>query len=285
MIKGYVRAKSVQEALQALIENRPWGRVLAGGTDLLPKIRPNRYKKAAPLVLIDIKRIGQLKGITLEDNYLLLGPVTTLSELAGNELVVNHLPVLAEAARAVGSPEIRNRGTVGGNLGSKNPGADLLVPLVALGARVKITTAAGNIEADVQELRSLSGRLGHSALLTGVSVPISPPVRYGYRRWAEKSMGRAYLAALWIVHDQKGTNRHNVRLVLGGANLWPRVFSNISLDDGAEGAATAVIGALEREMQATGGKGFWSVYRRQVARAVILEACEAFEESTRGIRR
>lgn len=115
--------------------------VLAGGTDLLVDIRCGR---ACPRKLIDIKGIEAYRKLgTLPGGGLSIGASVTLSELAGSEDVLRYFPVLADAAREIGSLQLRNRATVMGNLCNASPGCDMAPALLACGASVELAGAKG----------------------------------------------------------------------------------------------------------------------------------------------
>jgi carbon-monoxide dehydrogenase medium subunit len=225
MISGYIRTQNVLEAVQALDKNLPWGRIIAGGTDILSKTMATRHKQDKPLVYIDIKRINELREIRIEGDCLVIGPVTTLHQLIDNTLVQTGFPVLAQAGVEVGSAEIRNRATVGGNIGSKSANADLLVPLIGLGAKVEIGDLEGRREMLLEDLlgQGLAG-LGRRMIITAIKLPVSQLLAYGYRRWSKESMGRAYLSIMVGLKAGEQAGTYGVVIVSGGNRLWPRRF-------------------------------------------------------------
>jgi hypothetical protein len=109
----HVAVDSLEGAAALLGEQQ--GRVIAGGTDLLGSLK-NRIHPDHPRLLIDIKPSAGVGQVRLEDTNIRIGALTTLSEVAEDELVNARIPLLAQAARAVGSPQIRNMATVGGNI-------------------------------------------------------------------------------------------------------------------------------------------------------------------------
>jgi len=276
LIAQYIRVGSIDEGLKVLEEHRPWGRVLAGGTDLLPKTRTARHKRSLPLVLIDIKRIDELKGIQMKEGRLCIGPSTTMSQLAGSELVLEYAPVLSLAAGQVGSPEIRNRGTVGGNLGSKNTGADLLAPLAAMGALVEVRAPGGTSEIPVRDLLAAGWQgLGRSSLITEVRVPVNRQVTWGYRRWSRESMGRAYITALAGLEPRGDDRSCRFTAVLGGPGLWPRTFECQARPgelSGQEPMLELCSRAAAEIFAAAGGAG--GDYQFQIGRVALAEALE-----------
>jgi len=109
MIKEYYQPLKLTEALNCLSLSPCSAHILAGGTDLLVNMRNGQIK---PEVIVDLSKIGELKTIALEGNNLSIGALVTFSELAVHPLVQKLTPVLASSAKAVGSPQIRNRGTL-----------------------------------------------------------------------------------------------------------------------------------------------------------------------------
>jgi xanthine dehydrogenase iron-sulfur cluster and FAD-binding subunit A len=129
----YYTPTSIDETLRLLAEHGPAARVVAGGTDLLVELRQGTRKAE---VLIDVSRVGGLDGITAEGNVLRLGPLVSHSRLVASRLVSEHAFPLAQAAWSIGGPQIRNQGTLGGNLVTASPANDTIPPLLALGATV-----------------------------------------------------------------------------------------------------------------------------------------------------
>jgi CO/xanthine dehydrogenase FAD-binding subunit len=129
---------TLAEALR-LRGDHPTARPIAGGTDLMVALNAERERPAA---LIDLGRVEELRGWRREGDELVLGAALTYSEAAVGELA-GELPALAAASRTVGSPQIRNRGTLGGNLGTASPAGDSLPPLLVEDARIELARAGG----------------------------------------------------------------------------------------------------------------------------------------------
>ena len=117
--------QALEEALRLRAEH-PGARPIAGGTDLMVALNAERERPAA---LIDLGHVTELRGWRYEGDELVLGAALTYTEAAAGE-VASALPALAAASRTVGSPQIRNRGTIGGNLGTASPAGDSLPPLL-----------------------------------------------------------------------------------------------------------------------------------------------------------
>jgi CO/xanthine dehydrogenase FAD-binding subunit len=130
--------RSLDEALQLKAE-LPHARPIAGGTDLLVELNFDRVR---PEVILNLREVPELSQWSRENGSLRLGAGVTYTELMQPPLA-EALPALAEASRTVGSPQIRNRGTIGGNLGTASPAGDALPPLLVESAMVELGGARG----------------------------------------------------------------------------------------------------------------------------------------------
>ena len=137
---------SLDDALTAL--DGTGATVLGGGTDLMVEVNDGRRALDAVVVLA---RVPELRGWRVENDELVIGAATTYTDLL-DEQIVDFAPALAAASRTVGSPQIRNAGTVGGNLATASPAGDTLPVLVALGADVELASREGRRVVPVHEL-------------------------------------------------------------------------------------------------------------------------------------
>jgi CO/xanthine dehydrogenase FAD-binding subunit len=129
---------SLEEALRLKAERRD-AVPIAGGTDVMVAINFDRLRPGA---LLNLNEVPELRGWSRENGTLRLGAGLTYAE-AMEEPLAGLLPALAEASRTVGSPQIRNRGTIGGNLGTSSPAGDALPPLLVSGAQVELASVRG----------------------------------------------------------------------------------------------------------------------------------------------
>jgi carbon-monoxide dehydrogenase medium subunit len=182
----YEVAESTAHALALLSEYGEDAKLLAGGHSLLPMMK---VRLAQPAVLIDIARVGELSGIRLDGDQVVIGATTRHAEVAGSALLKAEAPILAYAAAQVGDPQIRHRGTIGGSLAHADPSADLPMALLALGGAVGITGPAGArvVGADDFFVGPFESALGPDELLTEVRVPRGAGVRWGYQKFARRA--------------------------------------------------------------------------------------------------
>lgn len=132
------RPATLDDALCALRE-MPGAQLLAGGTDFCVEVS---FGSRRPTAVVALRRVEELRGHDIADGHVRIGAGTTYAEM-GRGALASTLPALAAAARTVGSPQIRNAGTLGGNVATASPAGDTLPLLVALDARVRVRGAAG----------------------------------------------------------------------------------------------------------------------------------------------
>jgi carbon-monoxide dehydrogenase medium subunit len=166
---NYYRAGSVAEA-RDLLQKNPGAKLLAGGHSLIPLLK---FRLAAPPALVDIGRIAELKGVSVKGGTVRIGALTTHAELAASAELRNSCPALAEAARHVGDPAVRNRGTIGGNVAHADPASDLPTVLAALDARFVVSGGAGTTTVNASGFFKgmMTTALGEHDLLTAIEIP------------------------------------------------------------------------------------------------------------------
>ena len=140
---SYVRAKSVEHALELLAEHGEEARILAGGQSLMPTLN---MRLSQPKLLIDINRLPALAGISLRDGQVRIGALARHVEVANSPVVAEHLPLIAEAMPHVAHVAVRNRGTFGGSIALADPAAEMPACALALAATFVVASAKGRRE-------------------------------------------------------------------------------------------------------------------------------------------
>jgi aerobic carbon-monoxide dehydrogenase medium subunit len=136
----YVRPSTVDDAIAALADAGDEAKVIAGGQSLLPVLR---LRLAAPTLLVDLGGMPQLRGVRDDGDAIVIGAMTTHSEVASDPLVARFAPLLGQTAESVGDRQIRHRGTLGGSLVHADPAADLPSAAVAHGAEYVLCGPSG----------------------------------------------------------------------------------------------------------------------------------------------
>jgi carbon-monoxide dehydrogenase medium subunit len=175
---AYARPDTLADAVALLAEGGPDARVLAGGTDLVIRLRDG---SAAPTLVVDVKRVPELApGIRAGDGgSLVIGATTVMTDIAAHPVIRRDLAALAEAAAVVGSVQIRNRATLAGNLCNASPAADTAPALLVHGAVLVVAGPDGvrRIPLDDFFVRSGVTTLARGELVTAVEIPAPPAGR------------------------------------------------------------------------------------------------------------
>jgi carbon-monoxide dehydrogenase medium subunit len=167
----YFQPQTIDEALAILEEFQGRAQIIAGGTDLLPQLRKRELELKA---LVDITRIPGLDEIRLEEGLIRIGALVTHTQIAKSSLIREKATALSEGASQVGSPQIRNLGTVVGNIVSGQPGADTAIPLLSLGAVVKVVGRGGERKIPLTEFFIDTGKTvihSNQEMVTEISFP------------------------------------------------------------------------------------------------------------------
>lgn len=165
----YLRPVTITELKENL--SQPGARILAGGTDIVPKMRQGKF--SAP-ILVDTSGVKAMRFIEDQGHEIVLGALTTHQEMADSPLLRNINPALVTAAESIGCQQTRCRGTLGGNIANASPAADMLPPLLIFNASVLLQSLEGERRLRLEEF--LSGP-GETALKDGEfihSVSFSP---------------------------------------------------------------------------------------------------------------
>jgi carbon-monoxide dehydrogenase medium subunit len=214
---------SVAEASRLLRENGPGGRFLAGGTDLVIAMKE---KGLVPKYIVDLKRVPGLNGIRENvDGSVTIGALTTMFNVETSPVVRKRYPFLAQSAAEVGSIQIRNRATVGGNMANATPSADVAPALIALDATARIAGIGGERTVALEQFFRGPGQTVMDAdeVLTGVTIPNTGADLVGeYIKFSPRDMmDLAYVGV--AVAYRFGGNRTctGVRIVLGAVAPTP----------------------------------------------------------------
>ncbi|MGB3713451.1 MAG: FAD binding domain-containing protein [Candidatus Promineifilaceae bacterium] len=224
-IRGYITPVSVGDVLELLARYRNRARIVAGGTDLLLEMS-NGIRPEVDTI-IDITRISGLDDIYLgSDDNIHLGPLVTHNRVVSSELIVQRALPLAQAAWEVGSPQIRNRGTVAGNLITASPANDTISPLWVLGATVTLASIHGRREVPLKQFYEGVRQtvMRPEEMLVEISFPPLPDTARGI--FVKSGLRRAQ--AISVVHlaavlDFEGEIIQEARISLG--SVAPTIIS------------------------------------------------------------
>jgi carbon-monoxide dehydrogenase medium subunit len=246
---AYERPRTLAEATGLLAEAGAGARILAGGTDLVVGLRDDSVR---PRVVVDIKWIEDFGGQTISrrDGVLRFNALATMGQIEHDERVLAELPALAEAARVVGSVQIRNRATLAGNICNGSPAADTAPPQLIYGATVEVAGPDGQRRLSIDEFMLGARRSGPDTrvvdlrpgeLVTAIEIP-TPPERLGaaYTRLVRRRGTDLASITMAVAVDGAGVTQ------LAYGSVGPRAFlvaddSGTLADPAAAPAARAAI--------------------------------------------
>ncbi len=243
----YRRAGSVDEALGLLQEHED-AKLMAGGHSLIPMMK---LRLAQPPMVVDIGRLDELKGISEAGADVRVGALTTHAEIAASEVLAARCPVLAEAAGHIGDAQVRNRGTIGGNIAHADPGSDIPPVLVLLGASIHLQSPSGARSVAAADFFQdlLMTDVGEDEILTHVRVrTLGSGTGAAYLKFEHPASGYAVVGAAASVTVHRGRCT-SAGLVVGGVGATPTAVDVSSLVGGdlSDDAIAAAASGLDTE--------------------------------------
>ena len=279
----YSAPETLQDALNIKGESGADARLVAGGTDLILRMRDRVF---SPKLLLDLGRVA-LDRVSCAEGEMRIGSYTTLSGILANAEIETYFPALAESCRQFAGPPIRNRATIGGNIANASPAADLVPPLLAYDAKIALVSATGDRVLALTEFFTGPGEtvMRDDEILTEIRLPLMPPdsaacfIKLGQRRSMAISMvnlcARLSLDTNGVVTVARialgavaPTPRRAVaaEALLTGTNLFPEL-----LDQAAQQASQEM--APISDVRASGD------YRRRMTTVLVRRALTAVSDS------
>ncbi|MFL5332487.1 MAG: FAD binding domain-containing protein [Geminicoccaceae bacterium] len=264
--------ETLEEALALKSVHGNEAHFLAGGQSLVPAMN---FRVAQPGVLIDLNRLGGLGDITASsDGALVIGAMARNARIERDAMAIRHHPILAEALAEVAHPQIRNRGTLGGNLAHADPASEMPAVMLALNARFVLRSAAGMRELAAADffLGPLSTAITASEMLVEIRIPAPAPhtgtafLELARRRGDYAMMGVAAV----VTRDENGVCRA-ARLACCSAGPTPMA---------APGAAASLLGTRLSEAEITAAA---SLLQQEIAPAGSVQASPAYQRHLAGV--
>lgn len=211
----YLAPRSIEEACSFLQKYKGETRIKAGGTIVIHRMKE---RIGVPKYLVSLKAIKDLDHITFDKSTgLKIGAMASLQSIADSTVVKEKSEMLAGVCRKLGTPQIRNMGTIGGNIASKFATAETLPALVALGAEAKIVTPDGEKTVAIEDLYK---ELKQEELITEIRVPLlASGTKAGYQKFAiRERFDYATVSAAVVMIIEKGICK-DIRIALSGVTL------------------------------------------------------------------
>ena len=280
MIPGsfsYHRPASVDDAVKLLASLGEDARPLAGGHSLVPMMK---LRLATPTHLVDLHGIAGLKGVRRDGNAIVIGAMTTQHELLASDEIARALPILHETALLIADPQVRYRGTIGGNVANGDPGNDMPALMLTLAATYRLEGSSGAREVAAAEFYqgAYFTALEPGEILTSVSIPV-PPFGHGYAyEKLKRKVGDYATAAAAVVLTMAGgkvsscaiglTNLHETPLLAAEAS---QAVIGTTLDQASLKQAAAAAAAIMSPAADARGP---VEYRKHVGGIMVMRALE-----------
>jgi len=288
----FLRPTSIAETCEMLDEYGDSARLIAGGTDVLVNLK---RRLIAPSHLVGIDRVIELDGVHTSKGEVQVGALATATSLAENRTLQRRYSILARAAAGLGSPPIRNRASVGGNLVTARPAADLIPPLMVLDATLHLACSNGGREMPVDRFVTGPGEtmIKPNEVLTHVTLPRCEPgtggvyIKFGARHSCEISI---VSVAAFVALTPAGRRIKEAKIALGAVAPKPircprAEESLVGAAPGEKAFAKAGQAAARASKPITDHRGS-ARYRRQMVdvltRRALMAACQAARENIVG---
>ena len=268
----YEVAESAGHAVSLLGEHGEDAKLLAGGHSLLPLMR---LRLAAPSVLVDIGRIGDLNYVRDGGDHIAVGALTTHEEAHFSELLQRECPLMAHTAGEVGDPQVRHRGTVGGSVAHADPASDLPTVLLALDATLVVQGPGGERTVPASEfwLGIFESALGPQDMLTEIRVPKLAGAGWNYQKFHPRAQDWAVVGVAAVARN----GGVNVALTNMGEKPLRAGAVEQALASGSDPAAAA-----EQVLEGTNAPNdalASSEYRQHLAKVLTRRAIEGARSS------
>lgn len=246
----YHRPGTVAEAIALLGEHGEGARILAGGHSLVPMMK---LRLANPEHLIDINGIAELKGIGKRNGEIRIGATTTQAEALASALLTDACPIIGETAAVIADPQVRNCGTIGGNVANGDPANDMPAVMQCLGASYVLRGPDGERQVAARDFYegTFFTALGDGELLTAIRIP-TPPSGHGHAyEKLKRKVGDYATAAAAVILTMDGGRCGQASIALtnvGQTPLWAEAAGAALVGTGLDAAAVASAVALAREI-------------------------------------
>jgi len=219
---NYLSPSTLDEALSLLSRYKGRAKVIAGGTDFVPKLK--RREIGAPGYVIDLKAIPGLDNIEYDASGLSLGALVTIGAVETSAIIGEKFAILAQAVQSMASPQVRNRGTIAGNICNAVPSADSAPALITLRAKLKLVSGNGQRTVSIEDFFTGPSQtaLNDDEILEEIHIPHPPPNGQGVylKLTPRRAMDLAILGVAVVVTAQDGVCQ-DIRIALGAVAPTP----------------------------------------------------------------
>jgi carbon-monoxide dehydrogenase medium subunit len=284
----YFRPRSLDEALALLAEHGGDAKPLAGGQSLIPAMN---FRLAMPAVLVDLNGINELSYIRDDGADVRIGGMTRQRMVERSTLVAQRVPLIAETMPHIAHPAIRNRGTIGGSLAHADPAAELPAVMLALNARLMVSSQSGTREVAADEffVGLFTTAVQPGELLTEIRIPPTPPRSgFAFQEMSRRHGDFALVGVAAVVQLDERGNCADARIALLSVGDRPMLAAEagkavMGESPSAESIAAAADAAATKDIDPSGDIHASARYRRHLANVLTRRVLtRAFERAGQG---
>jgi carbon-monoxide dehydrogenase medium subunit len=270
----YEVAESVDHAIELLGQHGDEAKLLAGGHSLLPIMK---LRLAAPTVLVDLGRLGDLNYVNDEGDHLAIGAMTRHCDMERNDTLKEHCGLIAYTASLVGDPQVRHRGTIGGSISHGDAASDLPSALLALDANFVVkgsdgerTVAAGDFFEDY-----LQTTLAPDEVLTEIQVPKLDGAGWSYKKFNRRAQDWAVVGVAAVVEQSNGSiGSARIGLTNMGSTPLRATAAENALSGADPSSVAEATGSADEGTSPSSDIAASDEYRRHLARVLSRRAVE-----------
>lgn len=267
----------IDSTLILLEKNKAKALLLAGGTDLLVHLREEKNRGS---IIIDISDVKEMKKIEIKESEIVLGALTTFSVIVQNDYIKENVVGLWKAAKSIGSPQIRNMATMGGNICNASPAADIVPPLLVLGATLKVKSIEGERCLDLSEFYSGKGKttLKTNEMVISIEIPHLKNTKehIGFEKLGSRNALAISKISCAVYLEAQDKLINNIRIASGALGGYPLreyiveeyMKGKVLNDEIIEATAIRYSEVLEKRLSGRSS----CEYKKEAARGVLKKA-------------
>ncbi len=271
---NYVAPQTLAEALNLLAKKKDVA-VMAGGTDLVVKLKTGAETEMK--TMLDIKRIPELEGITVNADSVAVGATTKLADIEDNEVIKEKYVALYEALKAMAAIAVRHMGTIGGNFANASPVADTAGPVMVYGGTVKLVSAKGERTVPATEFFKGPGVSAkeYDELITEITLPV-PPANSG-AAFTKKTRVKADISKVsnTIYLEREGNKISALKIAMGAVAATPIMLNDVAAKyvgkEGTEATFAAIAADAAAAIKPIDDVRSTAEYRKMVAKVIIAD--------------
>lgn len=288
-VEQVFNANSIEQVVNLLDQYKEDAKIIAGGTDLVIALN---NKKISPKVLIDISKIDELRKIEELGGKLVIGSAVSFTHLMDYIKDDINLKGLYDAMRSIGSPQIRNKGTIGGNVGHSSPAADSVPPLIALGAKIKLASKSGVREVLLEDYSAKKSDTGLRADELITSIEFQNLEKNQFLTFSKlglrKALAISRITTSAVIGLDENKKISNITICSGSIGKYPMRENEVEDyligktldDDSIEGAVTVLKESMDERLEGRSSLSYKRIAIESILKETLYSRLKLLSEGT-----